>query len=350
MDEIDFAADALPGADLHRALGGALAGKPVARVRFGGEEAWLIGGWEALSAAFRNVDGFPPVDRSSRGVATTALRARAVARMEREGIELLVHELVDGFSGRPEVDLAAELAAPVSHLVLSRLLGIPRAHEERVRRGWDGDGLEDLLRPLVADRRREPREDVLSELVRATIDGRPPTDDEVLASVRLLLAGGGDATEGALGSLLHTLLVGDDLWSWLGDEPALRADAIEEGLRCEPPMSLLPRRVGPAAVEVGGVELPPGSSVLFGIAAANRDPARFRAPHEFDPERSPNPHLSFGPGMRPCPGASLARRTMGVALDVLLERFPRLRLRDRDGSRPVGTTRRGPQSLRVAIG
>jgi cytochrome P450 len=208
----------------------------------------------------------------------------------------------------------------------------------------------DYLLPIIAERRREPADDVVSALVVADADGHRLTDEEILAHVRLLFSAGASTTTDALGNLVYVLLSERARWEQLLAEPALRANAIEELLRWETPVAVLPRLSANKPVEFFGAGIPPATFCLFAIAAANRDPAVFEQPDRFDLGRdSSRKLLSFGPGPRLCPGMHLARRQLAVALDVLMERLPGLHLLDVDAAQPRGAILRGPPCLPVAF-
>ena len=382
---LDFAIDTLPGDELHRRLAVLREAHPVSPVRFGGREAFVITGHAALAEAFRDNARFPPADayritiepvqgltfqtmedeqhRLYRRLATPAFRSSAVEAMEQEGLARIAHELIDRLQGQRSADLAEAFTHRVAFLVISRMLGIP-AWREDVFRDWAVGFLEfprdpehsrrsaalinDYLAPIIAERRGEPRDDVISALVLADADGHRLDDEEILAHIRLLFSAGASTTTDALGNLLYALLVDRSGWERVLAEPALRAGAIEELLRWETPVAVLPRISAPQPVEFFGVEIPPSTFTLFAMAAANRDPAVFSDPGRFDIGRDTSRKLlSFGPGPRLCPGMHLARRQLAVALDVLLERLPGLRLADPEDAVPRGALLRGPARLAV---
>jgi cytochrome P450 len=384
--EHDFALEEFPGEQLHRRLAAMRERHPVMPALFGGQPALLISGHAALAEAFRDNQRFPPADayritiepvqgvtfqtmedeqhRLYRRLATPAFRSSAVEAMESEGLARIAHELIDRLAGTRSADLAAAFTHRVAFLVISRMLGIP-AYREDVFRDWAVGFLEfprdpahsrrcaalisDYLLPIIAERRREPREDVISALVLADAEGHRLDDEEILAHIRLLFSAGASTTTDALGNLLCALLADRERWERLLAEPALRANAIEELLRWETPVAVLPRLSAARPVEFHGVTIAPSTFCLFAIAAANRDPAVFDDPDRFDMQRdSSRKLLSFGPGPRLCPGMHLARRQLAVALDVLLERLPGLHLLDAEAAQPRGAILRGPPQLPVA--
>jgi cytochrome P450 len=165
--------------------------------------------------------------------------------------------------------------------------------------------------------------------------------------VRLLFPTGGETTHGSLANLLWVILSRPGLQAWLREDPARIPGAVEESLRWETPIAVLPRMSKSEPCELHGVEIPPDSWVLFAIAGANRDPAVFDDPDRFDPERGARDVLTFGRGVKACPGMHLARRNLIVAVETLLERIPHLELLDAEAALPRRTVLRSPDALRV---
>jgi cytochrome P450 len=205
----------------------------------------------------------------------------------------------------------------------------------------------DYLAPLVAERRCRPGEDLLSLLATEEVEGQRLSDEEIFSFVRLLFPAGSDTTYKALGSLLVAVLTHPEVRKLVLTEPSERRWVVEEGLRWEAPVALLPRMCSKSTV-LGGVELAAGSPMLFGITAANRDPDEHPDPDRFDPSRREQ-HLSFGHGVHFCLGSHLARREMEVALGALFERLPNLRLVEPESVEIVGAVIRGPKELRVVF-
>jgi cytochrome P450 len=160
----------------------------------------------------------------------------------------------------------------------------------------------------------------------------------------VIFAAGTDTTYNAVGSLVHALLVHPDALERVTADRSLIPQAVEELLRWDGPIGVLPR-ILPSDVEHLGQHMPGGSTILVGLSSANRDPDVFADPDVFDLDRNPQGHLAFGFGQHFCLGAHLARAEMAVALDVLLERLRDLRLTGEP--RFVGTVIRGPESLPV---
>jgi len=385
-EDFDFARERPRGEELHRFLARLREHGPVARVRFGGAPAWVILRYAELARAFRDGVRFPPgpayaattepvVGRSFismdgeqhriyRRLATPAFHSSAVARLEETGLAELARELADELAGRAEADLVASFTHRFPIRMISRLLGLPRGDEERFS-AWAVGLLAfpfdpelarrasaeftDYLLPIVAERRRRPQGDVISELVRAEVEGRRLSDEDVLSHVRLLFPTGAETATSALGTLLYALLCEPERWKRVVDEPEERHWAVEELLRWENPVAVVPRVAAPEPITFAGAEIPANAPVLFCIGAAHRDPAVFPDPDRFDLARRPMGLLSFGPGVRTCPGLHLARKELRAALDVLAEHFPGMRLLDRDAAVPVGAVLRAPERLPVAL-
>ena len=387
LETVDFALDDLPGDELHQVLDAFREQSPIARTKFFGLPAWVITSYPALLAAFLDTERFPPHrmyqaafepavgesfismpeperHRIYRKLATPAFRSRAVQSYERSGLAELAGELLDGLAGRREFDLAAEFTARFPYLVISRLLGLPREREDDFHRWALGllrfredpvaaqhaaKELTAFLAPVVEARRRDPRNDVISELLAARVEGRSLTDEEIFSHVRLLFPTGGETTHGSLGNALYAVLREDGTRNWerLVRNPALAVPIVEEALRWETPIAVLPRISASEPVEFHGAEIEADSWVLFAAAGANRDPAIHADPHRFDIDRKPSDTLTFGRGVKSCPGMHLAKRNMIVALQVLAERFPKLELTDAEAALPRRSVLRCPDALHV---
>jgi len=379
----DFGTAALVGAELHLTLGVLREHAAIVPVRAFGSAAFLITRFEEVRQLLRDDDGFPggrtyeialgqTVGRTFismdgvehgryRQLATPAFRSRAVALFNDEQLTPLADEVVDRFAGRGQADLVAEFTKVLPFHVISRKLGLPIGTEEDQRR-WakallsfpsdptgaraGADEFTRFLAPVVEQRRRDPGDDVLSQLLAASHEGVALTDSDVFSHVRLLYAVGATTTSDELGNLLYALFTHPEILERVRLAPELRPRVVLEALRWEPPVALLPRHA-PLAGRIAGVDIPAASTLLLGFAAANRDPRKFADAESFDPDRDESEILTFGYGRKFCPGAHLARTQLLTALDVLLERLPGLRLTDRKGSEPKGVTLRSPQALWV---
>ena len=386
LENVDFALDEMPGNELHQVLHAYREQGPVAPTRFLGIPSFVITGHAALLDAFKDNERFPghrmyevgfegaigksfismekaDEHRVYRKLATPAFRSRAVQKYEESGLAALAHELIDGLGESREVDLVAQFTSRFPYLVISRLLGLPREREEDFHR-WAlallrfrddpaeaaiaAEELTAFLAPIVEARRSEPRDDVISGLCEARVEGRQLSDEEIYSHVRLLFPTGGETTHGSLGNLLSALLRDEAAWAELGRHPERIEATVEEALRWETPIAVLPRMSASEPVEFYGVEIPADSWVLFAMAGANRDPAVFPDPDRFDIGRSQSDTLSFGRGVKSCPGMHLARRNMAVAVATLLTRMPKLKLLDAEAALPRRTVLRSPDALQVS--
>jgi cytochrome P450 len=172
------------------------------------------------------------------------------------------------------------------------------------------EAIDAVVRPVMEQRRDQPQDDVLSQLLASGMD-----DEQVLAHVRLLYAVGATTTSDAMSNLLTLVLPRRDLH----DLPVERL--VAESLRLEPPVALLPRLATQDA-SVGGAEVPAGTLLVAALAGGNRDPEVFRDPDAFRPDRDDGEVLSFGVGPKYCPGWNLARSQLAAALAAVLERLP----------------------------
>ena len=186
--------------------------------------------------------------------------------------------------------------------------------------------VEEYMSGILADRRRTPQEDLISSLAHAELDGERLSDDEIFSFLRLLLPAGVETTFRSTGNLLYLLLAQPDQLESVRADRSLIPQAIEEALRLETPLLNI-TRLATKDTEIGGVAVPEGSTIMLMLAAANREEARYEEPDRFDITRdSPKPHMSFGHGPHVCLGIHLARVEMRVALNLLLDRLPELRL------------------------
>ncbi|MQA33649.1 cytochrome P450 [Modestobacter roseus] len=266
-------------------------------------------------------------------------------------------------------DLVRDLASPLPITVISALLAVPAVDRERFARwgrvlGSALDGvrspaharqladstadLRELFGGLLELRRREPGDDVVSALATAVDDGGA-TVDEVLALAQLLLVAGFETTTNLIGNAVRALLAEPGQWRALTGDPSLAAAAVEETLRFDPPVQLT-ARVAHEDTEVDGVPIRRDHGVLVLLGAAGRDPAAHRDPDRFDVRRArTSAHLAFSSGAHYCLGAPLARLEAEVALRLLAERAPRLRVAGRAVPR-VATVLRGPLRFPVSAG
>jgi pimeloyl-[acyl-carrier protein] synthase len=284
----------------------------------------------------------PPDHTRLRGLVNRAFTPVAVAAMEAR-IRAIVDELLDGLARRSSFDVIADFAVPLPATVIAELLGIPTTDLARFKR-WSDDfavvidyqpdvewsalevsmaGFSTYVRELANERRADPRADLISALV-ARHEGDALTEDELVATVILLIAAGHETTTNLIGNGVLTFFRHPDQLARFRDDPAVAATAVDEILRFESPVQTTFRIAG-EAIDVEGRRILPGQEVMLSLAAGNRDPAAFPSPDAFDVGRSPNRHLAFGLGAHFCIGAPLARMEGRIALTSLFDRFPGLR-------------------------
>ncbi|WP_246259061.1 cytochrome P450 [Streptomyces typhae] len=210
--------------------------------------------------------------------------------------------------------------------------------------------MNDYLRELMAARRAAPKDDILTELVRAC-DRRELTGQEVFSMVFLLLIGGHETTVNLLGTATLALLHHPDQLAWLRAHPEAMPMAVDEFLRYESPVSMATLRFTKEPVTVDGVEIPADELVLVSLGAANRDPDRFPEPDRLILERNDPGHLAFGQGPHRCLGAFLGKLESEVALCGLLDRFPHIEPAADEKTLPWRNTimLRGLESLPVSV-
>jgi len=301
-----------------------------------------------------------------RGLVNKAFTPRRVAAL-RPRIEAIAAELLDEPTRAQRMELMTDLAAPLPAIVIAELLGVPPADHPKFR-SWAADiisagneiasggdsrrseaafaALSDYLKQVIAARRRDPRDDMITGLVAAQEDRDALTDTELVATAVLLLLAGHETTTNLIGNGTLALLQHPAELARLRAEPELLKSAIEEMLRFDSPVQGT-ARAALEDVEYGGVPIAKGALILCGIGAANRDPALFPEPDRFDIARRDNHHLSFGFGAHFCLGAPLARLEGEIAFRALLERFPKLALAEQKVEHRLNPILRGLKALQV---
>lgn len=296
----------------------------------------------------------PPDHTRIRRVAAPAFTPRRMATYE-TNIEKVVHQLMDDAEREGTFDLQRTVSAPLPISVISDLLGVPDADTETFTRygtalgsALDGiqsvrqarrvfearDALEDMFTRLLADRRRDPQDDMLTMLGNA--EGEQLGADEILPLCQLLLVAGFETTVNLIGNAVHQLMEHPQQWRLLVEDPTLAEQVVEETLRFDPPVQFT-SRVTNADLDLGGETLKDGRWVVLGLAGAGRDPAVWDRPNVFDITREPGDHLAFSSGIHYCVGAPLARLEATIALRVLAQRLPSLRAAGKAPVRPTRT-------------
>ncbi|MGV2919647.1 cytochrome P450 family protein [Streptomyces alfalfae] len=293
----------------------------------------------ALEANLLNMD--PPDHTRIRGLVGKAFTRRRVERL-RAPVRRTADALLDAVEPLGRADLITAYAAPLPITVICDLLGIPDdgrrdfrewtdtlitpdpAHPEKTERAVGS--LLGFFTGLLADKRREPADDILSDLIAVRDAGDRLSEDELMSLAFLILFAGYENTVQLIGNAVLALLDHPEHLAALRADPARLPAAVEEFHRYDGPAPLAIRRFPLQDVTIAGVTVPAGETVLLCLAAANRDPARFPDPDRFDPARDATGHVALGHGIHYCLGAPLARLETETALAALLERFPRLAL------------------------
>ncbi|MEU6550022.1 cytochrome P450 [Streptomyces sp. NPDC046915] len=272
-----------------------------------------------------------------------------VAGMD-DDLTAVVNSLIDGLAGKEQIDIVDDFAYPFPVTVICHLLGVPREDEPRFHLWVDAlvnaidynpktdpkeklesglqarKDLRQYLGGLLEQRHGRPGEDLLTRLANDDgPDGRM-TDDEIIATANLLLVAGHETTVNLITNGMLTLLRNPQVLQRLRDEPGLAVPLVEELLRYEPPVHIIPWRAAYSDITVADTVIPKGSQIMLMLASGSRDPDRFHDPDRFDPDRRDNQHLGFGSGIHLCFGGPLARRETQIALTELVRRLDRPRL------------------------
>ncbi|MCY1083326.1 cytochrome P450 [Archangium lansingense] len=331
-------------------------------------EMWMLFDYEGVKRALYDHEAFssvvtpptgkapdwlvfsdPPRHTKLRGIIMRAFTPKSIASLEPR-VRELSRELLEPQLERGEMDLAADYSSPLPAMVIAEMLGIPLVDRPRFLR-W-GEVIMNLshtvsggeeaqravqehasvkeemrayLADVLAERRKAPKDDLLTRLVEAEVDGEHLTLEELLGFFQLLLAAGTETTTNLINNAILCLLEHPDQLARLRAEPTLLPSAIEEVLRFRSPGQMMFRETR-RDIELHGEVIPAGKFVLAVIGSANRDPLKFHDADRFDITRDPNPHIAFGHGIHFCLGAALSRLEARVALEDLLARLKGLEL------------------------
>ncbi|GAA3576159.1 cytochrome P450 [Amycolatopsis ultiminotia] len=308
----------------------------------------------------------PPEHTRVRRVVARTFTVRRIEVL-RPRIQRVVDDLLDRMLELgPPADLVADFTLPLAVTTISELLGVPQ-HRRSQFHEWSDKGaaisdvpveeivearrqLELFFAELAAERRAEPTDDLIGQLVSAREAEDRLTDDELVQLGVTLLAAGHETTANQLSGYVYTLLTRPELWQRLRADPALVPKAVEELARITPLGVVTFGRIAREDIEVGGTLVREGETVVCQIAAANRDELAFAQADEVDFDRENNPHISFGHGIHHCLGAPLARVELQAGLGTVLRRLPELRLAVPADEVPFKTGRllRGPRSLPIS--
>ena len=353
---------------------------------FGDDRVFTVLGYEAVAEALRDNTRFstdiindmmgpvlgkiilgmePQAHREHRALIQQVFSRKAMADWVERVVVPVVDSHISAFERRGSSDLVADLTFSSPVFVIAGLLGLPEKDLPDFHRwsvemiclpfdpelGMAGSArLASYFGQIIAERRADPHDDIISTLVTAEIDGEPLTDQVIIDYLRFLLEAGAETTYRSSSNLLVGLLKNPSVLEEVRNNRALLPQAVEEALRWEGPLTTTPRR---AMVDtlLAGVEIPKGSALSVNTAAANRDESRWKDPDVFDIHREPIPHIAFGVGAHMCLGMHLARAETMVMMNAVLDRLEDLRLDpDADDVVVTGSTFRAPQALPVVFG
>jgi len=289
----------------------------------------------------------PPEHTRIRKLVAAAFTPRSVEGL-RAPSEELARELLEPNLERGRLELLRDYAQPYSIAVICRMLGVPtdRGHDlldwsHAMVKMYEFDTTEeqaeaatqaaaefrDYVLGLIEERRREPRDDMVTRLVEARVDGKRLSDPEIVSTIIVLLNAGHEATVNTLGNGVRALLRHPEQWERLVAGEVSPAQAVEEAIRWDPPLQLFERWVLEDSVEIAGERVPRGEKVALLFGSANRDPRVFAEPDRFDVGReNAAEHIGFGGGIHVCIGAPLARIELEASLRELVKRAPGLSL------------------------
>ncbi|HWI61001.1 MAG TPA: cytochrome P450 [Symbiobacteriaceae bacterium] len=291
----------------------------------------------------------PPRHTKLRAIVTKAFTPAAIARLEPR-IAAIADELLDKVADRGQMDITADLSYPLPVIVIAEMLGVPAEDRADFKRWSNAEAelfnavlsaetpehlvkadleLEAYLKAAIDERRSKPREDLITDLINAEVDGEKLNEGDLIQFCKLLLVAGNETTTNLIGNAVLTLLEHPGQLELLRQNPTLIPAAIEEVLRYRSPVQAMFRLVK-ADVQIGGQEIKAGDKVTAFMGSANRDETRFTEPDKFIITRDPNPHVAFGHGIHFCLGAPLARLETKVALTALLKRFAHLERADNE--------------------
>jgi cytochrome P450 len=287
----------------------------------------------------------PPDHTRLRALVTKEFTVTIVEKM-RPRIQQVVDGLLDAAEEKGQSDVVPDLAAALPVAIIAEILGVPPSERHLIRK-WTDDILrfqgvnkpseEDLsraqdalmeMRPyikdMIAERRRQPRGNLMSKFVAAESDGQRLSEAELINTCVTLFTAGHETTLSLISNTIYTLLANPEQFQLLQENPALLESAIEESLRYESPVSRQSRLMK-VDTELAGKKLKKGEIMFQMLNAGNRDPAYFTDPDKFDIQRTKNRHIAFGQGIHFCVGAALSRTEAFITVGTTLKRFPNLR-------------------------
>jgi len=314
----------------------------------------------------------PPDHTRLRKLVSKAFAPKVVKALEAD-ITAMVDSLLDQVAVAGRFEVINDLAHPLPVAVICRLLGVPIEDEPQFSHasallaaaldpvssftGQAPDSFDEMfqaglwlreyLRDLMARRRSEPGDDLMSALIHVEESGDQLTEEEIIATCNLLLVAGHETTVNLIANAIIAMLRQPTQWTALAADPQRVSAVVEETLRFDPPVQLM-GRIAADDMIIGGTDVPKGDVMMLLLAAAHHDPAAVDRPDEFDPDRENIRHLGFGKGPHFCLGAPLARLEAAVALSKVTARFPQAEMAGEPQYKP-NLTLRGLGSLEVAI-
>lgn len=285
----------------------------------------------------------PPEHTRLRRLVSKAFTPRAVENL-RPRIQDIVDGLLDQAEAKGSFELVMDLAYPTPVTVIAEMLGVPSSALADFKRWSDaivatlGDQTDEVLtdarnsiqemveylKGFIAERRKQPRDDLISGLIAAEDEGKVLSEDEIMATTMLLLVAGNETTTHLISNATYALLQNRDQWNIIRDDPSVIVSAVEELLRYDGPVTAT-ARVAMEDIEIAGGTIKKGDMAMGILSAANRDPAKFENPNQLDVRRNIPEHLGLGDGIHFCLGAPLARAETQIALGSLIQRFPNLK-------------------------
>ncbi len=284
-----------------------------------------------------------PTHRRLRDLVRHAFKPQAIAQLESQ-IDSFSHELLDVMDQQQQVELQSQYALQIPTRMIAGMLGLDSAEMPRFQKslkvltqglsGWsivrtllfDMPASIAFVRELVAAKREQPADDILSGLIQAESDGDRLREDEIVGMVFLLIIAGYETTVHLITNGMLTLLQNPEQLEQLRADPGLMGSAVEEILRHRGPIQSTKPGYAIEDIEIQGTLIPRGKPIMPLFGAANHDPNAFDNPQRFDITRTPNHHLGFGHGVHYCLGAHLARAETAIGLRNLIRRFPKLAL------------------------
>lgn len=288
------------------------------------------------------LDRDPPDHGRLRALVHKAFTPRLMQKMSGR-VEAIAGELLDAAAQKHSFDLIADFALPLPVVVISDMLGVDKKDYGKFTR-WSNelttvtsrtDGIWKLptiwqfarfIRGMIRDRRSNPKDDLTTALVQAEEHGDQLTEEEAMGMLLLLLVAGHETTVNLIGNGMVALFENPDQLNALRSNPSLIRTGVEELLRFGSPVERATERYAAEDITMHGVTIPRGHLVQAVLASANRDETQFANPDMLDLARDPNKHVAFGMGIHYCLGAPLARMEGQIAINMLLERMPNLRL------------------------